>query len=164
MPRPAASLALAAAMIGAPPMSAGATDFAPLCEAGETVVFACRMTRSGKTVSICERPGHLAYRFGVAGRIELELPDQKAPETPHLLLEEGGGHALRGVVFKRGALAYAVTHFIGGRPASEEFAVSVQRHDSPVALLKCAQAPAPLGDLPGLFERLRAEGARIERR
>jgi hypothetical protein len=151
-------------MIGAPPMSAGATGFAPLCEAGGTVVFACQMTRTGKTVSICERAGHLAYRFGVAGRIELELPDPKAPDSPHLLLEEGGSHALRGVVFQRGAHAYAVTHFIGGRPVSEEFAVSVQRHGSPVALLKCAQSPAPIGDLPGLFERLRAEGARIERR
>jgi hypothetical protein len=151
-------------MIGAPPMSAGATDFAPLCEAGEMVAFACRMARTGKTVSLCERPGHLAYRFGAAGRIELELPDSTSLEPPYLLLEEGGGHELRGVVFRRGTHAYAVNRFVGGRPVIEEFAVSVERDGSPVALLKCAQRPAPMGDLPGLFERLRAEGARIERR
>jgi hypothetical protein len=151
-------------MSGAPPISAGATGLAPLCETGEMVAFACRMARTGRTVSLCERPGHLAYRFGVPGRIELELPDPKLPEPPYLLLEEGGGHELRGVVFTRGAHAYAVTRFVGGRPVIEEFAVSVQRHGSPVALLKCAQTPGPVGDLPGLFERLRADGARLERR
>lgn len=164
MPRPAASLAIAAAMAGALPMPAGATGLAPLCEAGETVAFACRMARSGKTVSVCERPGSLIYRYGAPGRIELELPDPSAPEAPWLLLEEGASHALRGVVFARGGHAYVLTRFVGGRPVTEELAVSVQRDGSPLALLKCARSPRPLGDLPGLFERLRAEGARLERR
>ena len=164
MPRRAAEFAIAAAMAGALAMPVHATDPRPLCEAGETAAFACRMARSGKTVSVCERPGHLTYRFGAPGRIELVLPDPQSPEAPRLLLEEGGNHTLRGVVFPRGTHAYAVTHFVGGRPATEELAVSVQRNGSPVALLKCAQSPRPLGDLPGLFERLRVEGTRVERR
>lgn len=162
MPQPVASLAIAAAMAGALPMPAGATGLAPLCEAGETVAFV-RMARSGKTVSVCERPAGLIYRYGAPGRIELELPDPKAPETPWLLLEEGAGHELRGVVLPRGGHAYALTRFVGGRPATEKLAVSVQRNRSPVALLKCARSPRPIGDLPGLFERLRGEGVRLER-
>lgn len=185
MPRPAASaaatprglrgpmraaVALALAWLAlttasaALPARARAAELATLCEPGETVRFACRMARSGKTVSVCERPGHLAYRFGAPARLELALPDPKAPEPLWLLLEEGGNHELRGVVFPRGAHAYAVTRFVGGRPPTEELAISVQRNGSPVALLKCAQRPAPLGDLPALFEQLRAEGARLERR
>lgn len=158
-----AGLTAAAIAIGLP-MVAHATDLQPLCEAGETVAFACRMARSGKTVSVCERSGHLVYRFGAPGRIELALPEPRSPEAPYLLLEDGGSHMLRGVVFPRETHAYAVTHFVGGRPPTEELAVSVQRQGSPVALLKCAQTPRPLGDLPGLFERQRAEGARLERR
>jgi hypothetical protein len=155
---------IAAAIASGLPMVAHATALTPLCDAGEAVAFACRMARSGKTVSVCERPGHLVYRFGVPGRIELALPEPGSPEVPHLLLEDGGSHTLRGVVFTRGSHAYAVTHFVGGRPPTEELAVSVQRDGSPVALLKCAQTPRPLGDLPGLLERRRAEGARLERR
>jgi len=151
-------------MTGVLPMVAFASDLTPLCDADEAVAFACRMARSGKTVSVCERPGHLVYRFGFPGRIELVLPEPRSPEAPYLLLEDGGSHTLRGVVFPRGTHAYAVTHFVGGRPATEELAVSVQRHGSPVALLKCAQTPRPLGDLPGLFERRRAAGDRLERR
>ena len=167
--RAAASVALfalgvaATATLGSSQARAG--GLAPLCEPDEAVRFACRMARPGKTVSVCERPGGaLTYRFGAPDRIELTLPDPRAPEAPWLLLEEGPSHELRGVVFPRGAHAYAVTRFVGGRPPTEELAVSVQRDGSPVALLKCAQTPRPLGDLPGLFERLRAEGARLERR
>ena len=66
---------IAAAIASGLPMVAHATALTPLCDAGEAVAFACRMARSGKTVSVCERPGHLVYRFGVPGRIEL-VPTQ----------------------------------------------------------------------------------------
>jgi hypothetical protein len=141
--------------------TASETASATLCEPGEPVRFACTMARTGKLVSICEGPRHLVYRFGAPGRVELRLPDEKAPSAPHLYHERFGESQTKGVAFPRGAYAYVVTHFVGGRPVVEELAISVQRDGQPVALLKCAARPAPVGDLPALFERLRSEGMRV---
>lgn len=155
----AASLAAAGAAgaAGASP-GGGATH---LCEPGESVRFACTMARTGKLVSLCEGSGPLVYRFGAPGRIELALPDAKAPAPPHLFHERLGSAQSRGVAFPRGAYTYVVMHFLGGRPVVEELSVSVQRDGSPIALLKCAARPGPVGDLPALFERLRAAGTKV---
>ncbi|MBU6269689.1 MAG: hypothetical protein KGQ67_00180 [Betaproteobacteria bacterium] len=126
--------------------------------------FSCRMARSGKTVSLCQGPRHLIYRFGNPGKLELTLPDPAAPSAPFLVHEQGGNAELKGVAFARGAHTYQLTHFVGGRPVTEELAISVLRDGSPTALLKCATQPAPIGDLPALFERLRAGGMRVVHR
>ena len=148
------------AAAGAPAGSVAAQS-AHLCAPQEAVRFACTMARPGRLVSVCEGPDGLVYRFGAPGRIELQLPDPKAPQPPRPYLERLGSAESKGVAFGRGAYAYAVTHFVGGRPVVEELAISVQRDGQPVALLKCATRPAPVGDLPALHERLRAEGATV---
>ncbi len=160
--RSVAACAVACALATAPaPRASAAGGSATLCPPDETVRFACTMARSGKLVSICEGPQGLVYRFGAPGRVELRLPDPKAPSAPHLFHERLGSAETKGVAFPRGAYAYVVTHFVGGRPVVEERAISVQRDGQPSALLKCATRPTPVGDLPALFERLRADGLRV---
>jgi hypothetical protein len=46
-----------------------------LCHPGEATVFSF-LTKSGKTVSLCEGPkgAYLVYRFGTAAKIELQYP------------------------------------------------------------------------------------------
>jgi hypothetical protein len=140
---------------------APAPPLASLCGSDEPVRFSCRMARSGKMVSLCEGPRHLIYRFGSPGKVELTLPDPAAPSAPYLVHEQGGNAELKGVAFARGAYTYQLTHFLGGRPVTEELSISVLRNGSPATLLKCAAQPAPLGDLPALFEQLRAGGMRV---
>ena len=154
---------LAAACLGASGTARASSDggAAHLCAPEESVRFACTMARTGKLVSLCEGSGPLVYRFGTPGRIELRLPDANAPMPPHLFQERLGSSQSRGVAFPRGAYTYVVMHFVGGRPVVEEQAISVQRDGSPVALLKCAARPEPSGDLPALFERLRAAGTKV---
>ena len=160
--RPVAAGAVACAIAAvATPRASGAGESATLCPPGEPVRFACTMARSGKLVSICEGPQGLVYRFGAPGRVELRLPDPKAPSAPHLFHERLGSATTKGVAFPRGAYAYVVTHFVGGRPVVEELAISVQRDGQPHALLKCAARPTPVGDLPALFERLRDAGMQV---
>ncbi len=159
--RPVAACAVACVLAAAVPRTSAAGESATLCPPDEPVRFACTMARSGKLVSICEGPQGLVYRFGAPGRVELRLPDPKAPSAPYLFHERLGSSESKGVAFPRGAYAYVVMHFVGGRPVVEERAISVQRDGQPTALLKCATRPAPLGDLPTLFERLRADGVRV---
>jgi hypothetical protein len=166
-PGPAACRAVTACAVacvlaaGAAPRASSAGESATLCPGDEPVRFACTMARSGKRVSICEGAQGLVYRFGTPGRIELRLPDPKAPAAPYLFHERLGSAETKGVAFPRGAYAYVVTHFVGGRPVIEELAISVQRDGQPSALLKCAARPTPVGDLPALFERLREQGLRV---
>lgn len=149
---------LLAALLG---LAAGPGHAASLCPPDEPVRFSCQLARSGKTVSLCEGPRHLVYRAGTPGRVELLLPDPAAPSAPYLVQEEGPGATLKGVAFARGTDTWLVTHFVGGRPATEALSLTAQRKGSPDTLMKCATRPAPVGDLPALFEQLRAAGMRV---
>ncbi|MFD0739829.1 hypothetical protein ACFQZQ_11100 [Lysobacter koreensis] len=57
--------------------TAGAT----LCQSDEHVVFSCGIERSRKTASVCASPdmndsqGHIVYRYGRPGRVELTYPE-----------------------------------------------------------------------------------------
>jgi hypothetical protein len=65
---------------------AGANTFqaTSLCTKGEKVVFSCALKSSTKIVSLCssekltKTDGHLQYRFGLPGKIELEYPKDRA--------------------------------------------------------------------------------------
>ncbi len=56
------------------------------CTSAEEVVFSCPLQRTAKVVSVCASPrllaspskGHLTYRFGKLGAVELEFPEDKA--------------------------------------------------------------------------------------
>ncbi len=103
-------------------------------------------------------------RHEVARRLLLAaaaVPLTATPSAPYLLHEPNSGAEVKGVAFPRGDHTYVVMHFLGGRPVTEELSISVQRNGSPTALLKCATRSAPVGDLPALFEQLRAGGMRV---
>jgi hypothetical protein len=54
-----------------------------LCAKDERVIFACRLKRPAKILSICasknltSETGYLQYRFGLPGKIELEFPKSR---------------------------------------------------------------------------------------
>jgi hypothetical protein len=56
------------------------------CTSAEEVVFSCPLQRTAKVVSVCASPGllaspskgHLVYRFGKLGAVELEFPKDKS--------------------------------------------------------------------------------------
>ena len=54
-----------------------------LCEAGEQTIWSC-LTTKNKIASVCAAPdltadrGYVQYRFGTAGKIELEFPQNRA--------------------------------------------------------------------------------------
>ena len=54
-----------------------------LCQQDETVLFTCRLKDGKKIVSLCGSTtltavdGYLQYRFGEAGKVELEFPRQR---------------------------------------------------------------------------------------
>src|SRR4051812_21055915 len=58
-----------------------------LCQRTEAVVFSCDVAASKKTVSLCASHdlargrGHLAYRFGKPGHVELEFPPRGTPAS-----------------------------------------------------------------------------------
>lgn len=53
-------------------------DHTGLCQSDERPRFACAM-KSGKQAALCQKGDALVYRFGIPGRIELELPREGQP-------------------------------------------------------------------------------------
>ena len=85
-----------------------------LCSSSEEVVFSCQIQR-GKTVSVCasssnQRTAIIAYRFGTAKKIELELTADTSHESPSI--EHNGTMGTRAfeyfVRFKSGEYTYTV--------------------------------------------------------
>lgn len=68
------------ALLFAAPATAGESH----CSNNERVIFSCPIAKSNKVVSLCASPdlsktkGHLAYRFGAVGNVELEHPSTPA--------------------------------------------------------------------------------------
>jgi hypothetical protein len=81
--RSLATLAFALAVSGAARADAKASEPRGLCTADEAVVFSCNLKKGTKTVSLCAAGKNLAYRFGKAGKIELEFPKAPAPGVEH---------------------------------------------------------------------------------
>jgi hypothetical protein len=92
------------------------TDATPpyLCEADEQVIFGC--TSKDKMISLCASPdvsntgGHMQYRFGTPGKIELAYPDkQSAPKGNfmHSFEPYSGGYSER-VRFENGKVQYVI--------------------------------------------------------
>ena len=56
-----------------------------LCARDEKIVFSCTLGKPAKIVSLCSSKeltkdtGHMKYRFGVPGKIELEYPKDEKP-------------------------------------------------------------------------------------
>lgn len=63
-----------------------------LCKPGDTVIFACRVRRSGKLVSLCaaadfadRQDADVYYAFGRPGKLELRYPNEPAPARDHFM-------------------------------------------------------------------------------
>jgi len=104
---------------------------ASLCGPAEAVVFSCVVEPSRKTASLCasrdlgENRGHLAYRFGAQGRVELEFPRRGTPSSAEQFRY---AHYFRSQVdrteisFRIGEHSYTVFSYFDGeaKPASSE--------------------------------------------
>jgi hypothetical protein len=102
-----------------------------LCGPAEAVVFSCVVEPSRKTASLCASPdlgedrGHLAYRFGTQGRIELEFPRRGTPSSAEQFRY---AHYFRSQVdrteisFSVGEYSYTVFSYFDGeaKPANSE--------------------------------------------
>ena len=85
-----------------------------LCSSSEEVVFSCQVQR-GRTISVCASPSNqggakIAYRFGTAKKIELELAADTSQESPPI--EYNGTRGSRAseyfVRFRSGEYTYTV--------------------------------------------------------
>jgi hypothetical protein len=101
---------------------------ASLCDPAEAIVFSCEISPSRKTLSLCaskdlERDrGHLAYRFGALGHIELEFPRRGTPSSAKQFRY---AHYFRSQVdrteisFRTGGYSYTLFSYVDGEAKPE---------------------------------------------
>lgn len=111
------------------------------CRTGETILYSCRF---GKSVgSVCGAPGKLSYRFGPAGRPDIDIAS--APDGANIRLGhvtgQGGGHQTH-VRFSRGD-----THYIVYEGANGSLAVDPGHLYSGIAVLQGADGGRELATL-----------------
>lgn len=120
-----------------------------LCQADEDVVFTCNL-KSRRTVSICaskpldSQHGHVQYRFGKPGRIDIALPTAKTDAAwrqnvlaKRLRYSAGGGNYLR---FNQPPFSYVVYSAFGAR-WGEKAGVMVWKDGEMVGQHACSGAP-----------------------
>lgn len=141
-PRFTGLAALAVALVGggptvgaAPPSTLAGTQ----CRTGETIVYACPI--KGKVVSVCARKGAISYRYGPAGRPELEITSNGHDGLLHESTGVGGGGGgFRNLRFSKGGYEYIVFH---GEPGQYHettvpwSGVAVVHGDADIANLTC---------------------------
>ncbi len=92
-------------------LSATAQSNSGLCDTTEKLLFGFE-TKAGKTLSIClaKSESHLVYRFGAAGKIELEYPADKSKPADSCFVykwySRGGGAA--NVAMHDGSLSFEI--------------------------------------------------------
>lgn len=125
-------------------LSTSAFPSETLCSPSEEIVFSCRDQR-GKTISVCASPSNqggakIAYRFGSAKKIELELTadtSQELPPVEHngLLGNPAYEYFVR---FRSGKYTYTVENYWDGRPRHSDVAgVLVAKSDKLIARHTC---------------------------
>ncbi len=134
-----------------------------LCNAEELVVFSC--STGSRIASVCasknisQKAGHLQYRFGQKGKIELSYPatdaePAKAFSSGTMSYSGGGGAWLR---FSKGQFRYSIFTAIGkwgpsGRHATAE-GVAIQKDGKDFANFPCrSPSESVLG--PELFAKI----------
>jgi hypothetical protein len=145
---------------------AGPTRQASLCAQGEQVVWSCETVKERKLSSICsskeldETRGYVQYRFGRAGRIELEFPGKRA----------GSQSAFKYSRYTRPLVTYLKLEFINNgvaytisddsndeeKPASRYAAITVRTSDANAkeTTLRCRMpVTGSLMKLEGVVER-----------
>lgn len=134
-PRPA--VPSSPAMSGREAGGGGRPQANSLCRADEQVLFSCRVGDGPKLASVCgsrrldAKQGYVQYRFGRAGALELEFPQEREGTQGAFRY----AHYFRARVdrtelsFERGGYRYALYHYYEGdvRPAAEEAGVRVSR-------------------------------------
>ncbi len=89
-----------------------------LCEPDEVSIFACKLKKTKKTVSLCASSdfgkdvGYMQYRFGSIGTVELTAPRQKKGHPNFMLIRSADQHAeYNDFSFPLGRDYYRITNF-----------------------------------------------------
>ncbi|MCX8098643.1 MAG: hypothetical protein N3F11_06530 [Casimicrobiaceae bacterium] len=143
---------LLAALVGCGPAAGQSALTQPHghCRAGEVVVFDC--STGAKRVSVCMSPdysaqrGHLHYRFGAPGQIEIELPRDrwKGGATEARLETFGNGSAAGYLRFHHGSTAYVVYegNTRTGSAWQRQAGVAVEQPKRRTQFIACREVPA----------------------
>ena len=143
-----------------PPQNVGRPRAGTLCAADERVIFSCAVRGSSKLVSLCgsktltKDEGYIQYRFGRAGRVELEFPKDRGGSQKLFSYE----HVFRyqfdqtEIGFESGGYAYTLFDYYDGeqKPARKEAGVRVRAagENAEETTLRCAgRTTARYGDL-----------------
>lgn len=155
------SLAAGAAVRSNPPTRrAGRAPAGTMCAAGEQIIFSCQLRGSAKLVSLCgsktlsRDEGHLQYRFGRPGRIELEFPKNRADSQKQFSYE----HVFRfqfdrtEIGFENEGFLYTLFDYYDGeqKPARREAGVRVRAagENAGEVTMRCgSRVTASYGDL-----------------
>lgn len=150
--------------------AAWAAGVPSLCLASETTLFSCLMGRH--MASVCastvlnEREGHVQYRFGSPGQVQLRFPAEKTHPSKVFMLDHSfaGKWAVTQLGFAVGDHTYVVHEYVNVNLGldEEESGVLIHTPDGQRRNLNCGrthsrvglQALLPLG-LPALPERWR---------
>jgi hypothetical protein len=144
--------------VNVPQLQAGS-----LCGTEEKIVFSCTTTKAAKIVSLCSSKeltkdkGHLQYRFGLPGKIELEFPQQR--ENTQRAFKYS--HYFRAqfdqteISFTSAGYEYAIFDDYNGeqKPARSDQGVRITPPNNGKEItLNCrGKAQAQYGDLPEVF-------------
>jgi len=118
-----------------------------LCEKDEKVVFSCPIKRPAKIVSLCsskeltKERGYLQYRFGLPGKIQLELPKQREQSQTAF----NYSHYFRGqydqteILFEQGEYLYAIFDDYNGeeKPVRHEQGIRITSPNKKLVTLYC---------------------------
>ena len=141
----AAAAALAASGAGALPVGLAVAPAAPaapksgLCQRGEDIVWSCPFPRA--TGSVCMGAGHLHYRFGKPGHIQIDIAN--APDWGNVHVSQmDGDHQIR---FTNGNVHYIIhagiqpdnAHFHPGQAYSELSAEQGDDGKRILAVMEC---------------------------
>lgn len=145
-----ALLALMAGAAGAGVGSAGerTAQTAPhpqsLCQSGESVLYSCPFARG--TGSVCMGGGHLHYRFGRPGHVDLDIVN--APDWSNVHVEKTTG-ATRGAYEEHIRFTSGLTHYVvyadqagnsWKHPGALSSGIAVFQGGKAVASLACRQS------------------------
>ena len=99
-----------------------------LCATNEKTMFACDISKTRKTVSICSRSSRLIYRYGTTAKLEMSLPEAGDMSSVHLTYQLFPTGEVQGLAFVKGIYTYAVEHYFVGKPPEEFDLVTVYKN------------------------------------
>ncbi|WP_423604081.1 hypothetical protein [Sphingomonas sp. MS122] len=144
-----AGLSLVLAAPAAAPLTAAPAAPASQCRAGEKTVYSCRF---GKALgSVCAGRGTVSYRFGPAGRPQIDIAsDRDWGNVRRGGVVGGGGGSQEYLRFTRGDHHYLVFWGVAGQytdiPGKHWSGIHVSRSGKDLATLSCKSNAWPAED------------------